>query len=386
MTFCRLQYYGFHFHRTALSRFFTLFPLRPVTFLSRHHSPVKHTTYWHRPHTSRTKLPIVFIHGIGIGLYPYVDFLRDLNSASGVENGGVDDQVGIIAIEIMPVSFRITHQALGKEEVCDEIQAITKHHGFEKYVLVAHSYGTAVATYMIKSPKLANEIGPVVLIDPITILLHLPDVAYNFTRRQPTKANEHQLCYFASMDLGVSHTLARSFFWSDIILWKEDLGDRRVTFSLAQRDLIVNTEAVARYLASSDGASTGHKSGNGECNGYIESNDGLYLDTNGHALGSSKTTGIGHLTSNGHLGNANGTISNGYATIRSEKTKNMPPHQDCKFQPWRGHGLEILWQKDIDHAQVFDSAKRRKGLIGAIRTYSAQPADRVHQQKPSCWT
>ena len=386
LTFCRLQYYGFHFHRTALSRFFTLFPLRPVALLSRHQSPVKHTTYWHRPHTSRTKLPIVFIHGIGIGLYPYVNFLRELNSASGVENGRVDDQVGIIAIEIMPVSFRITHQALGKEEICDEIQAITKHHGFEKFVLVAHSYGTAVATYMIKSLKLANEIGPVVLIDPITVLLHLPDVAYNFTRRQPTKANEHQLYYFASMDLGVSHTLARSFFWSDIILWKEDLRDRRLTFSLAQRDLIVNTEAVARYLNSWDGASTDHRSGHGECNGYIESDDALCLETNGHALCSSKVNGNGHLTSNGDVGNANGTISSDYGTIRSEKTNHMSPHQGWEPQPWRGHGLEILWQKDVDHAQVFDSAKRRKGLIDATRTYSAQPTNRVRQQTPSCWT
>jgi pimeloyl-ACP methyl ester carboxylesterase len=383
LTICRLQFYGFHFHRTALSRFLTLFPLRPVTLLSRRRSPVKHLTYWHRPHTSRTKLPIVFVHGIGIGLYPYVDFLKELNSASGIEGGGVDDQVGIIAVEIMPVSFRITHEALGKEEICDEIQAIVEHHGFGKYVLVAHSYGTAVATYMLKSERTANQIGPVVLIDPITILLHLPDVAYNFTRRRPIEANEHQLYYFASMDMGISHTLARQFFWSNVILWKKDLGDRRVTFSLAQRDLIVNTEAVGRYLASSDCDSIGHKDdisrfvgydqSNG--NGWGESDSDVHIKSNGNILHDAKTNGNGFLVTNGHIGNGHAIIPNGYAKFKAQAIEQMHIPIDWKSRPWRGQGLEVLWQNGMDHAQVFDSAKRRKGLIRAIRAYSEQPAD-----------
>jgi pimeloyl-ACP methyl ester carboxylesterase len=398
LTFCRLQYYGFHFHRTSLSRFFTLFPLRPVTLLSRQRSPAKHISYWHRPHTSRTKLPIVFIHGIGIGLYPYVDFLKELNSASGVENGGVDNQVGIIAIEIMPVSFRITHEALGKEEICGEIQAIVEHHSFGEYVLVAHSYGTAVATYMLKSARTANQIGPVVLIDPITILLHLPDVAYNFTRRKPVAANEHQLYYFASMDMGVSHTLARQFFWSDVIVWKKDLGDRRVTFSLAQRDLIVNTEAVGRYLASSDCDSTvqehhirklGNYSGSNG-NGYVKTNGNGYVQNDGsvhvkssgngnvehnEVLRDANANGNGFLGTNGHIGNGHATKPNSHAKIDAQATELMSVSRGWEYQLWRGQGLEILWQQGIDHAQVFDSAKRRKGLINAIRVYSAQPAD-----------
>lgn len=61
-------------------------------------------------------------------------------------------------------------------------------------------------------------------------------------------ANEHQLSYFASKDMGISHTLFRRFFWADNILWKEDIGNHDVTVALAGRDLIVDTSAVARYL------------------------------------------------------------------------------------------------------------------------------------------
>ncbi|KAG9499675.1 hypothetical protein J7337_008134 [Fusarium musae] len=76
-------------------------------------SPAKRLTYWHRPHTSKTRLPILFIHGIGVGLYPYVNFLAELNAA-----GSADGDVGIIAVEILSVSSRITGPAMLKEEMC----------------------------------------------------------------------------------------------------------------------------------------------------------------------------------------------------------------------------------------------------------------------------
>jgi hypothetical protein len=48
--------------------------------------------------------------------------------------------------------------------------------------------------------------------------------------------------------MGVSHTLFRRFFWSENILWKEDIHCRRVTVVLGGKDLIVNTELVGIYL------------------------------------------------------------------------------------------------------------------------------------------
>ncbi|MGH8010025.1 MAG: hypothetical protein ACREQ3_23790, partial [Candidatus Binatia bacterium] len=114
-------------------------------------------------------------------------------------------------------------------------------------------------THMLSAPALKPRIKAIVLIDPVTILLHLPDVAYNFTRRPPKRANEWQLWYYASMDVGVALCLGRHFFWRENILWKDDLlahfksiGEqtprRRVAVCLSGQDLIVNTPAVADYL------------------------------------------------------------------------------------------------------------------------------------------
>ena len=52
--------------------------------------------------------------------------------------------------------------------------------------------------------------------------------------------------------MGVSHTLFRRFFWSENILWKEDIQNRRVTVVLSGKDLIVDTKAVKAYLTGSE--------------------------------------------------------------------------------------------------------------------------------------
>src|SRR4029434_3097091 len=129
-----LRYHSFNFHHTS---FLAVFPLRPLTLFGTHSSPARSLTYWHRPHTSKTRLPILFIHGIGVGLYPYIDFLAEIN-ANDVEDLS-DGQMGIIALEIMPVSSRITGEAMSRDEIGEEVHCILKAHKWEKFVLVSHS-------------------------------------------------------------------------------------------------------------------------------------------------------------------------------------------------------------------------------------------------------
>ncbi|KAL8680854.1 MAG: hypothetical protein Q9186_002973 [Xanthomendoza sp. 1 TL-2023] len=240
---------SFQFYRLPLKRFATVFPPQPLTLLATHTTPARTLSYWHRPHTSKSRLPVLFIHGIGIGLFTYAHFLAQLNRK---KDDQADGETGVVAIEMMPISFRITHAALDQEEMRDEILKIVGKHGWTNFVLVAHSYGSVIATHLLHDQKISSMIDSMLLVDPVSILLHLPDVAYNFTCRQPVEANEHQLYYFASMDMGVAHALSRRFFWQDNILWKHELGGRRVTIVLAGKDLIVNTHAVGQYLAGDE--------------------------------------------------------------------------------------------------------------------------------------
>ncbi|KAK2470050.1 hypothetical protein H9L39_18198 [Fusarium oxysporum f. sp. albedinis] len=101
-----LRYHSFNFHRTSFSQILATFPLRLFTLFATHTSYMKSLTYWHRPYTSKTRLPILFIHGIGLGVHPYISFLADINA--NAEENSSNGPVSIITIEIMSVSPRIT--------------------------------------------------------------------------------------------------------------------------------------------------------------------------------------------------------------------------------------------------------------------------------------
>ncbi|KAF5866534.1 hypothetical protein ETB97_011419 [Aspergillus alliaceus] len=239
-----------------------------------------------------------------------------------------DGEIGVIALEIMPVSSRITHPALSKDDMVSEIHSIVEHHRWGRFVLVSHSYGSIIATHIIKSPVTATLAGPLVFIDPICFLLHLPEVTYNFLVRKPVHANEHQLYYFASSDIGVADTLAKHFCWSESILWKKDLmieeqgiwqSQRDTIVVLSGRDLIVDTQAVRKYLLNS--------------------------------LVSRKM------------------VTNGEKALIGRPEA---PNVQMRAGQWKPPRIEVIWYGMLDHAQVFDNQETRKPIVTAIKKYAAK--------------
>ena len=298
---------------------------------------VTNLPYWYRPHRSSSKLPIVFIHGIGIGLLPYTPFLRELAAQ--------DPDVGILAIEILPISMHITGPPLARDAICDAITRILNAHGLRRIVLAGHSYGTAVSAYLLRrqwgsmdrplipptsttpgstyQSSLVGDngddrdggdlIAATLLMDPIPFLLHYPAVAYNFMYRQPRYANEWQLWYFASREPDTSRALARHFFWFESVLFREDVlrsagapgvEDGRIVMpvavSLAGRDQIVDAPAVHAYLTGGE-----------EC-----------------------TQGVAGA-----------------------------PNR------WAQDSLEVLYYPELDHATVFDTQQRRAPILEVLHRF-----------------
>ncbi|KAK6505520.1 hypothetical protein TWF481_007415 [Arthrobotrys musiformis] len=301
LTSIRLAFGGYTYYSRPLSTFFTTFPFRFSTLLTKNKTPSPTLPYWYRPHTSTTTLPILYIHGIGIGIHPYVPTLKTLAATLPT--------TGIIVLEIDPISGRICPPMQKKAEMLASITRILSHHNFSKFVLASNSYGTVVSTHILHDTQLSTMVDSLVLIDPVTILLHLPDVAYNFLRRQPRRANEHMLHYFASTDQMVAHTLCRRFFWAENILWKDDLKGRDVVVWLGERDLIVDTAGVKDYLTNTGGfADDGDSDGGG-----VE-------------------------------------FVNGEWETKDEA----------------GGRLKVVWGEGLDHAQVFDEKKWYTRLVGDI--------------------
>jgi pimeloyl-ACP methyl ester carboxylesterase len=317
LSFIQMCWFGFQHYRLPLSRFFSVFPYRPLTLVCRNVSPAPELSYWYRPHTSKTRSPILFLHGIGIGIHTYTTFFKDLVSQLSSENSSDDDQVGIIAIETMPVSMRLTKPALHRDVMVAQINKILSHHGWtDKIVVAAHSYGTITAAHLLHSETMRGLIGPLVLIDPVTLSIHLGEIPYNFIYRKPRLASEHQLSYFACKDMGAAHAITRRFDWSENVLWKDELPGRRTTVLLSGKDIIVDTEGLGNYLAA-------------------------------------------------NLLATDPTMDEGYSAL------------SWKNREWRIDGLNIFWYDELNHAEIFDTRKDIKPLIEVITSYTAKVASQV---------
>nr|POF22361.1 hypothetical protein CFP56_36446 [Quercus suber] len=326
-THIKMLWWNFEYHYTPATSL-TIFPPRPVELVTlSKRSPAKRLSYWLKPHTSKTRLPVLFFHGIGVGLYPNAGFIHELDLALNPADSKDDGQVGIMAVEILPISSRLTHAIHTRQEFLEQLVQVLDAHEYKRFVLASHSYGSVLSSNILSHPSLVRRVAASLLIDPVTILLHMPDVAYNFTVRPPKRANEWQLWYFAAKDPGVAYTLGRHFFWSENLLWREQIMEMvdngmRVTVSLGSRDLIVDTPAVGKYLMK-----------------HTIPDPVVKKDDAGGTRMALESEGSG-------------------------------PAEDWKTRAWRGRGLEVLWFEGLDHAQVFDTEDTRRRLIEVLVDYS----------------
>ncbi|KAF8191601.1 hypothetical protein K438DRAFT_1907036 [Mycena galopus ATCC 62051] len=252
-------------HYTPRRPHFSTFPPRPLLSLLSRPAATPHFPYWYRPPRAggESKNPILFLHGIGIGLYPYVPLIQEFLRA--------DPTRSLVLVEFLPVSFRMTGPMPPRRTTLEAINTILEDLDISQVTLAAHSYGTFLAGHIVSPPldtastgdpalTLSRKVAALVLIDPIPFLLHLPTVAHNFLYRAPGRyrANEWQLWYFASRDADVARVLGRCFFWEEGCIWREDLrrfsaeGGRRVSVVLGGGDQIVPSAAVREYLTSDE--------------------------------------------------------------------------------------------------------------------------------------
>ncbi|PPR06116.1 hypothetical protein CVT24_004216 [Panaeolus cyanescens] len=181
-TSTRLFLLGFRHYTPSEPGYTASFPPRPVLYLllSRKAPQGVKMPFWYRPHTSLTKHPLIFLHGIGIGLFPYISFFTSITQ-------GEDRDVGVIIPELLPISMHITPKTVpprpdilhALKRIVEFIQSDSSTHvgtetypssavddetsqsllesairenkaGWNSIVLAGHSYGTFIAGWIIR--------------------------------------------------------------------------------------------------------------------------------------------------------------------------------------------------------------------------------------------
>ncbi|GIL52592.1 hypothetical protein Vafri_8414, partial [Volvox africanus] len=119
------------------------------------------------------RVPIVFLHGVGMGLMPYLRLLVAL-AATGAP---------IIAFELKHISQRWTRgHPPSMRQLAEDVVIALQRHGFSHAALLAHSFGTAVASVLMQTrPEVVRH---VMMLDPICFNMYMPRLLRNFIYRR----------------------------------------------------------------------------------------------------------------------------------------------------------------------------------------------------------
>merc|ERR1711988_822194 len=193
-----------------------------------------------RSRTSSGKVnnyPLIFFHGISPGLCCYLPFLMNI----------CKDRASIF-IEIPHVTTMLNFTPHQHSTMTYAVEHILDRHHIKEAAVMGHSFGSIVAKVIACSNE---NIKQLILVDPVCLLLCLPDVACNFLYWEPiskfAKFTYHHLGLRG--EITISNALRRHFWWYENILWLEDLPCDLIV-ALPEFDGIIPVDAIKEYLES----------------------------------------------------------------------------------------------------------------------------------------
>ncbi len=206
------------------------------------------TRYWFRParhsnsNSNDPKLkklqPVVFLHGIGVGISQNLPLLRNLHE---------DREVYLV--ELPWVCLRLGEKPPSPDEFVRTIEFMLSSHGRwgTGACFIGHSYGTyAVAWVLRKRPKLVRSM---MLIEPVCLLLFSYHVCYNFLYNPNNKIWGRSAMWLAGKEMTVAHTLTRHFWWQSNTLLVRDFPQFSCVM-LSDNDFICPSRQIRAWLAS----------------------------------------------------------------------------------------------------------------------------------------
>lgn len=180
------------------------------------------------------KIPIIFIHGLGPGIAPYLRFLRRL--AASYE---------CFVIELPDISQAGVEKSLAFQEMANALATMLEAHGHTKACFIGHSFGTFVMAWVSRwRPDIVEK---ALFLDPVCFLLSQPDVAFNVLYRQPRNWFTHLAANAVFWELYTANSLHRNFIWYNNVLWLDELPKKSM-IALSGMDDIANAGVVRCFI------------------------------------------------------------------------------------------------------------------------------------------
>ncbi|CAL8465236.1 g4771 [Coccomyxa elongata] len=197
--------------------------------------------------------PIFFLHGVGLGLVPYLGLIQQTMWAC--------PDSPMILLEAPHVGLRLQMRSRSVDDVAHAAAQILWRHTYEGACFVAHSYGTFCVSRICQLHR--SLVHSVALIDPVCFLTCYPQLLYNFVYRVPKLADVlgsltgmlGAARFLFSRDLIIAETFCRKFLWHELMLWPEDMPPHALVI-LSDADDLVPSALVAKHISDAHTTAT----------------------------------------------------------------------------------------------------------------------------------
>ena len=209
--------------------------------------------FYHKPgvrYEDEDDSPLLFIHGLGMGLAQYRSFLRHLNRAFPRRE--------IILMAQGQTAMMPTHRNYcnppSSQDTIAALEIIADKYNIDQkggWTVLSHSFGTITHAWIVKHLR-PEYLKRSIMVDPVCFRLWESDVCYNFLYRRPRNSVQLIISYFVGRELGNAYVLHRAFWWFENLLLAEDILDRdqpsKFIAYCGGKDEIIDSRSVAKYL------------------------------------------------------------------------------------------------------------------------------------------
>ncbi|CAJ1437456.1 unnamed protein product [Effrenium voratum] len=182
------------------------------------------------------QVPLVFVHGLGVGLVPYFQFIYRLASRHSGE---------LFVPEFPFLAMAPWESVPSAREVVAQLQDMLAAHGHTAAHWHGHSFGCVVIGWVMKMSP--SSLFYATLMEPAQFLVIKAEALTKILWGRPATSFEILIRYFAFRELFTVNLLCRNFFWEQSSMWPEDLRVPTIV-SLAADDHIVQSTFVRRLL------------------------------------------------------------------------------------------------------------------------------------------
>ncbi|MEW5297119.1 MAG: hypothetical protein WDW38_005931 [Sanguina aurantia] len=179
--------------------------------------------------------PLLFLHGVGLGLLPYITLIMRL-----VATGRP-----VLAVESPHLSMHLVEDVPEVDTVVEALVEILDGLQLPSVGVVAHSYGTFMASRLVqRSPSYVRSMT---LLDPCTFNMFTGQLIHSFVYHNPARG-ANMTTWFVAREMAHAASVCRRFYWTKLNLWADQLPSHTLVV-LSQRDELVAVRETCAMLS-----------------------------------------------------------------------------------------------------------------------------------------